>query len=83
MDGSAPVVVSALPFDGTLADAFADSVRADCVAAPVGRLTTRVLRPVVGAFASGQHGMPRVPGVRSEGYALGQNSAEILHNSDI
>ena len=77
MDGSAPVVVSALPFDGTLADAFADSVRADCVAAP------RVLRPVVGAFASGQHGMPRVPGVRSEGYALGQNSAEILHNSDI
>jgi len=61
----------------------ADSACVLCVAAPVGRLTTRVSRAAPGAFASGQQGTPRVPGVRSDGYALGQNSAEILHSSDI
>ena len=61
---------------------FADSVCAPCVIDPAGRLTTRVPR-ALGVFASGQQGTPRLPGVRSDGYALGQNSAEILQSSDI
>lgn len=49
-----------------------------------GRFTTRVSRlTVVGTVLSGQQGTLPLPGVRLDGYALGQNSGEILHNSDI
>jgi hypothetical protein len=74
---------SALDADVDAGEVRADSVCADCDAAPDGRLTTRVSRLTLGALASGQHGTPRAPGVRSDGYADGQNSAEILHSSDI
>jgi len=54
-----------------------------CSTPAVGRFTTRVSWVAGEAAFSGQHGTDPLPGWRSAGYAPGQKSGEILHNSDI
>ena len=64
-------------------DAVLEAVVGCSTPAVVGRLTTRVSWVTGDAAFSGQHGTDPLPGWRSAGYAPGQNSGEILHNSDI